>query len=71
MKLNDLSRFGRLEVSDAEEPLREVLVVLRCQEFNRKSDVVKLELLSFCSRPIRVTFDLFLFDDLVEHEDCF
>lgn len=35
MELNDLARFGRLEVSDAEQALREVLVVLSGQEFNR------------------------------------
>lgn len=71
MKLNDLSRFCRFGVGDAEKSFREVLVIFRCEEFDGQPDIMKLEFLSFSLGPIWMALDLSLFDEFVEHEDCF
>lgn len=70
MELNDLARLCRFRVGDFEESLREVLVIFSCEEFHCESNVWQFKLLSFTFRPVWMAFDLFLFDDFVEHENC-
>lgn len=71
VELNDLPRLGRLHVRDPEQSLREVLVVLGSNKLHREANVVKFQLIARALGPIRMTFDLFLFDDFVEHENGF
>ena len=71
MKLDDFTRLRRLHVSYAEESLREVFVVFSGDELNSQSNVRQIHLLTLRLRPIRITFNLLLLDDFVEHEDCF
>lgn len=71
VELNDLPRLGRLHIGDAEQALREVLVVLGGEELHRQADVAQLHPLALRLRPIWMAFDLFLLHNLVEHENCF
>lgn len=71
MELNNFSRFIRLLISDAEQALRKVLVIFGGEKFHRQADIMQVHSLSFRFRPIWMAFDLFLFHELVEHENCF